>query len=219
MKNSLFLLAVLISFSVFSQEEVEQKQIKNIFKINAIPLFSGVFEFQYERVLNTKSTIQFGFGTGGKKITDRQEFQDLHLNTFGRTLNNPRNTEYTEKTFTLNIDYKYFFTQEQVPKGLYFSPSIQYINYKESFSAQEQESFGNGNGGFDFNSRLDEREFKLYNVRALIGYQFIVGKFIVLNPYFGPSFLFGDATDFFDREDKNEKGFGLNVGFYVGVGF
>jgi len=219
MKNILILLTLLISYNGFSQEEIEQKQIKNIIKLNAVPLFNGVFEFQYERVLSSKSSIQIGFGTGGNETTDRQEFQDMHLNTFGRTLNNPKNLAYSEKTFSLNIDYKYFFTQEQIPKGLYFSPSIQYINYKENYSGQEQNSSGNGDGTFDFFDISKEREFKLYNVRALIGYQFIIAKFIALNPYFGPSFLFGDATDFFDREDTNEKGFGLNVGFYVGVGF
>ena len=229
MKKILLVFVLISSFSALSQEEKEKEQVqeeeqeheqlKNIFKLNAVPLFSGEFEFQYERILSTKSSIQIGFGTGGKEITDREEFQDLHLSTFGRTLNNPRNTTYSEKTLTLNIDYKYYFTEEQIPKGLYFSPSLQYIHYEERFVAEEQESFGNNNGEFGFNDRLYEREFKLYNLRALIGYQFIVAKLLTLNPYFGPSFLVGDATDFFDREDTEEKGFALNAGFYVGIGF
>ena len=219
MKKILILLLPLVSFNGFSQEQKQQKQIKNIFKLNAVPIFSGVFEFQYERVLSSKSSIQIGFGTGGKSTIDRQEFQDMHLNTFGRTLNNPKNTEYSEKTFTVNFDYKYYFTEELIPKGLYFSPSIQYIKYEESYTAKEQSSFGNNDGTFDFSDIIREKDFKLYNIRAIIGYQFVVAKFITLNPYFGPSFLFGDATDFFDREDSNEKGFGLNAGFYVGVGF
>ena len=215
MKNKYFTLILLfIATSIFAQENK-----KNLFKINVVPLFSGVYELQYERVLNEKSSIQFGFGTGNKTINDRNEFQELHIETFGRNLNNPRNTEYSEKTFTLNFDYRYYLKGHTSPKGLYISPSIQYIKYEERFSAQEQESFGNGNGGFDFNNRLDEREFNLYNLRALIGFQLLIAKTISFNPYFGPSFAFGDANDFFDREDEDVKGFGLNVGVYVGINF
>ena len=215
MNKHLFTLTlILITTNIFAQDNK-----KNLFKINVVPIFSGVYEFQYERVLNENSSIQFGFGTGNKTVTDRNKFQELHLDTFGRNLNNPRNTEYSEKTFTLNIDYRYYLKGNTAPKGLYFSPSIQYIRYEERFSAEEQESFGNGNGGFDFNKRLEEREFKLYNLRALIGYQLLIANTISFNPYFGPSFAFGDAIDYFDREDEEAKGFGLNVGVYVGINF
>jgi hypothetical protein len=213
-KNLITLSLILITASIFAQENK-----KNLFKINAVPIFSGVYEFQYERVLNENSSIQVGFGTGNKTVTDLNEFQELHLETFNRNLNNPRNTEYSEKTFTLNIDYRYYLKGNVAPKGLYLSPSIQYISYEERFSAEEQETSGNENGGFDFNQRNVEQEFKLFNIRALIGYQLIIANTISFNPYFGPSFAFGDAKDFFDREDEDEKGFGLNVGVYVGINF
>lgn len=215
MKKKYFtLIVIVIVTSVFAQDKK-----KNVFKINAVPLFSGVYELQYERELNDKSSIQFGFGVGNKSINDRNEFQELHLETFGRTLNNPKNTEYSEKTFTLNFDYRYYLKGYTSPRGLYIGPSIQYIKYKETFSALEQDSFGNTNGGFNYKERLYEREFKLYNLRALIGYQLVIANTVTLNPYFGPSFAFGDAKDFFDREDDDAKGFALNVGVYVGINF
>ena len=214
MKNNYFtLILIFIASSVFAQDK------KNLLKINLVPIFSGVYEFQYERVLNDKSSIQFGFATGKKSITDKDKFRELTLDTFGRSNGNIENQEYSEKTFAINFDYRYYLKGNISPKGLYLSPSIQYIKYKERFYSLEQESFGNGNGGFDFNESLYESEFKLYNLRALIGYQLLIANTISFNPYFGPSFAFGDANDFFDREDEEAKGFGLNVGVYVGINF
>lgn len=215
MKQNYFtFLLFIIAISVFAQDNK-----KNLVKINAVPIFAGIYEFQYERVLNERSSIQIGFGIGNKSVNDKNEFQELHIDAFGRNLNNPKNTEYSEKTFTLNLDFRYYLKGHDAPKGLYISPSIQYISYEERFSALEQESFGNGNGSFDFNERLEEREFKLYNLRALIGYQLLIANTISFNPYFGPSYVFGDAKDFFDKEDEDAKGFGLNFGIYLGINF
>ncbi|MFD0991570.1 hypothetical protein ACFQ1R_15840, partial [Mariniflexile jejuense] len=135
-----------------------------------------------------------------------------------RNLNDAKDTEYSEKTFAMNIDFRYYFSSENNHRGLYISPSIQYLKYQERFYAMEKESFGNGDGTFDYNERIWEREFNLYNIRALIGYQLVIAKRIIINPYFGPGFAFGKAKDLFDREDENEKGFSFNAGIYIGIG-
>ncbi|MFD0990703.1 hypothetical protein ACFQ1R_15855, partial [Mariniflexile jejuense] len=123
MKKIILLLALIFTFNVsFSQEN---KEVKNIFKFNIVPAFEGIYEFQFERVISPKSSIQIGFASGKDGFTDRNKFNDLLLDRIGRNLNDAKDTEYSEKTFAMNIDFRYYFSSENNHRGLYISPSIQ----------------------------------------------------------------------------------------------
>ena len=214
MKKKLILLfTIIICNLVYSQDS----EIKTDLKINILNVFSKIYEIQFERSIGKKTSIQVGFGFGNNTIDDKTEFNNLFLKTFGRTINNPKNTEYTEKTFTANIDFRFYLNHKQMD-GLYISPSFQYYSYEERFYALEQQSYGYGDV-FNFDERLYQRKVKLYNIRALIGYQLLIAKHIIFNPYFGPGYAFGNETDFFDRNTDDEKGIVLNYGIYFGVGF
>lgn len=209
------ILLILITSLTYSQN----KKVKNIFKINIAPFFSNVYEYQYERQISKNSSFQIGFGRRSKETNDRDEFQDIHLEIFRRTLNNPKDTNYSEKIFLINFDYRYYFSENETLSGFYISPSIQYLNYKERLFAREMASTGNRDGTFSFFDQLDEREFKLYNLRVNFGYQLIFLNHIIINPYLGVGLAFGEAKDFLDREDTDAKGFSINGGLYIGLGF
>lgn len=215
-KTTLLLVSVLASTAAFSQV----KEIKNTIKFNAITLFKQVYDVQYERVLDEKSSVQFGIAFGNYESTDINKVQDLHLDNFGRTLNNPKNGALTENIFALNVDYKYYYMKTNAaPKGLYLSPSVQYLKSKNTFGAMEQREQGNSDGSFDFKERKYTEEVNVVNVRALIGCQLIIAKLVTVNPYVGPSYAFGNAKEYNDKEDSSAKGLLFNYGLYVGVVF
>lgn len=110
-------------------------------------------------------------------------------------------------------------TSDKAPKGFYIGPSIQYIKFKERFSALEQQPDEDGDTEALYTERLKQRDLELYNVRVLLGYQFLVAQNISINPYAGPSFVFGDTDESFEREDENLTGFGLNFGVAIGLVF
>ncbi|WP_157491874.1 hypothetical protein [Gelidibacter mesophilus] len=46
-----------------------------------------------------------------------------------------------------------------------------------------------------------------------------MGKIFYINPYAGPSWVFGNTDEAFQSEDENVTGFGLNFGIGIGFGF
>ena len=79
------------------------------------------------------------------------------------------------------------------PRGLYFSPSIQYLKSNNTFSAFEQNEAGNVDGTFNYTKREYIENLSLVNIRALIGFQLIIANLVCVNPYLGPSYAFGNA--------------------------
>lgn len=206
MKKLLYILLVpLLSSEVFAQKS---ENIKNSFKINALGIIPGFYELQYERVISPKGTIKVGFGTGtlvnrkGSKAD--KDFRDaLGISGF-------LNSEHIVKGFTINADYRYFFSHHGALKGLYVGPAIQYLKLNEKYTYT------------DIDNVLftpSEIDYSIFNIRALCGYQFIIAKAIALNPYVGVGFALGDV----DENNSNVEAFGtgitLNAGIDIGIVF
>ena len=215
-KTWLIITLILSIQSTFSQK----KEIKNTIKINTIGVFKKIYDFQYEKVLNEKNSIQFGIGIGKNENNDLSKYQEFHLENFGRNLNNPKDVVINENTFSINVDYRhYYMKSNKAPRGLYLSPSIQYLKSDSNYTAFEQDSFGSNNGTFNYTKREYISEVNIVNVRALIGCQLMIANIICLNPYFGPSYAFGSAKAYNGNEDSKAKGILLNYGIYLGFGF
>lgn len=215
MKKFVFIVIAIL----FSSTKNAQETKKNVVKINSLLLISNIYDVQYERVLNDRSTIQLGFGIGKTNNYDLNDFQELYLDFFGKTLNSPRDTHHRKEIISVNFDYRHYLRNHKAPKGFYIGPGIQYMKYKERLSALELESNGHSDNEELYTEQLKQRDLELYNVRALLGYQFLVAQNISINPYAGPSFVFGDTDESFEREDENLTGFGLNFGVGIGLVF
>jgi hypothetical protein len=208
MKNTILTILTILSLNyTFSQK----KEIKNSIKFNAITIFKQVYDFQYEKVIDDKNSVQFGIGIGNYESNDINKVQDLHRDNFGRTLNNPINGFITEKTFSINVDYRHYYMKTTTaPRGLYLSPSIQYLKSKNSFGALE-------NGG-TLKSEYNQ-DLSLVNVRSLIGCQLLIANLVSFNTYIGPSYAFGNAKGYNGNKDTKAKGLLFNYGIYLGVAF
>lgn len=215
-KTTLLVLAIITSTYSYAQNN----EINNSIKFNAITIFKQVYDLQYEKVINAKSSIQFGIAVGNYESTDIDKVQELHIDIFGRTLNNPKDGLISEKTFSINVDYRYYYMKTtNAPRGLYLSPSIQYLKMSNSFGALERNRAGNGNSGFNFEKITYNENLNVVNVRALIGCQLIIADLVTFNPYVGPSYAFGSAKEYNGKEDGRAKGLWFNFGIYVGFVF
>jgi hypothetical protein len=215
-KITFTILTILATNLMFSQAG----EIKNTIKINTIGIFKSLVDIQYEKVLNNKNSVQFGIGIGNYNNHDVDKFQTFHLDNFGSTLNNPINVAITEKTFSLNCDFRHYYMKTtKAPRGLYLSPSIQYLKSNSSYSAYEQASSSNQNGTFDYTKVEYKRDLSIINIRALIGCQLIIANRISLNPYFGPGYAFGSVKGINEKNKTIDTGFVLNYGVYLGVAF
>jgi len=220
--KKIYLLSIIVLAvnATFAQNENKQEENKNVIKFNAIAIFEKVYDLQYERVINKRNSLEFGIGFGNYSSADLSEVQDLHSENFGRTINNPKDGFVTEKTFSITVGYRHYYMENNAaPRGLYLSPSIQYLKTDNSFGALEQDPFGNVDGTFNYVKREYQQEVNIVNVRALIGCQLIIANLVCVNPYFGPSYAFGTAKDYDGEKDTKATGVLLNFGIYVGVGF
>ncbi|CAI8201060.1 MAG: Uncharacterised protein [Formosa sp. Hel1_33_131] len=112
--------------------------------------------------------------------------------------------------FTLNAEYRYFFSHLSAPKGLYVSPGIQYLklNEKYTYTASNNQP-----------STLVDNDYSIFNIRGLFGYQFIIAKRIILNPYLGAGIALGSVDENNNRADAFGTGFSINGGIDIGIGF
>lgn len=205
-------LIILSVNAVFSQDK-----IKNTIKFNAITIFKKTFYFQYERVINERNSLEFGIGIGNYNSTEMNKVQELNSANFGSTFNNPINGFIKEKTFLVDVGFRhYYMKNNNAPRGLYLSPSIQYVKADNSYGALEQAS---NSGEPDYTKIEYKQTLNIINLRALIGCQLIIANLICFNPYFGPSYAFGSAKYYNGENDTKAKGVLLNYGINVGVKF
>lgn len=99
-KIVLTFLAVFVLFSSYAQE------VKNVIKVNPLGFLLGSASLSYERVLGTKTALQFDVNYGDLTIMD---------------------TEI--KSFGAGVDYRLYFSRDKfAPRGFYFSPGLAYSN-------------------------------------------------------------------------------------------
>jgi hypothetical protein len=205
-KITLLLFAFILTANLNAQNDSE---IKNSIRINALALFSGFYEFQYERVISEKSSIKVGFGTGTLRNKSGSDADEDFMDAFGtNSFNN--NNEHIVDGFSVNADFRYFFGHTPAPKGLYVSPGIQYLKIDERYTYTNSENQP---------STLVENNFSIFNIRGLFGYQFIIAKRVILNPYVGAGISLGNVDSTNSRVDGFGTGFSVNAGIDIGIGF
>lgn len=205
-KNTLLLFGFVVFMNLNAQNDSE---IKNSIRINGFGLFTGFYEFQYERVISEKGSIKIGFGTGTLRDVSGSDADEDFMDAFGTNAFN-NNNQHIVEGFTINADYRYFFSHKPVPKGLYVSPGIQYLKLNEKYS------YTNNSNQTDI---LVDNDYSIFNIRGLFGYQFIIAKKIVLNPYLGAGIALGSVDENTSRADAFGTGFSINGGIDIGVGF
>ncbi|WP_432672005.1 hypothetical protein [Flavobacterium sp. SM2513] len=211
----------LASLSIFSISAgfAQIKEVKNTIKFEAISIFNHKYDLQYEKVINDKSSLQLGIGFGNYSGTDMSEVDELHLDNFGSTFSG-KNVFIKEKSFSINLDYRYYYMKTAVaPKGLYLSPSLQYLKSNNSYGGSRYSVEGSLNGTSSYKDVQYNQDTSLINVRALVGCQFLIANVVAVNPYFGPSFAFGSAKDYNGKKDSSALGLLLNFGINIGVAF
>ena len=205
-KITLLLSVFILSANLNAQSDTE---IKNSIRINGLALLTGFYEFQYERVISEKGAIKIGFGTGTLRDVSGNDADTDFEDAFG-TNSFSNNNVHTVEGFTINADYRYFFSHLPVPKGLYVSPGIQYLKLNEKYS------YTNSSNQTD---TLIDNDYSIFNIRGLFGYQFIIAKTIVLNPYLGAGIALGSVDGNTGRTDAFGAGFSINGGIDIGIGF
>ncbi|NGX85385.1 hypothetical protein [Aequorivita sp. KMM 9714] len=207
MNKLLLLILILFSMTMFAQKE---HNIKNSIRVNSIALLSNYYEFQYERVLNNKNSIKIGFGNGFfLKKTGNDADKDFE-SAFGSNIFN-NNNEHIVKGFSLNADYRYFFSAKPAPKGIYISPGIQYLKLNEKYTYV---TFEEGQL-----RTLIDNNYSILNFRFLLGYQFIITKNILINPYLGVGVALSKVENPTNTVEGYGKGLSLNMGVDVGIAF
>jgi len=205
-KTALLLFGFILSLNLIAQSNTE---IKNSVRINGLGLFTGFYEFQYERVISEKGSIKIGFGTGTLRDVSGSDADEDFENAFGTNSFNNNNSHIVEG-FTLNADYRYFFSHMDIPKGLYVSPGIQFLKLNEKYTYTTSENQP---------STLIDNDYSIFNIRGLFGYQFIIAKSIILNPYLGAGIALGNVDEKNGRTDAFGTGFSINGGIDIGIGF
>ena len=207
MKTLFLLIIFLCGTSLLAQND---NIIQNSIRLNALALLENYYEIQYERVIGAKNSIKIGFGTGKPINNSGSDADKDFMEAFGTNSFNNQN-EHIVKGFSINADYRYFFADKIAPKGLYVSPGVQYLKFNEKYT------YVNTNeGGF---RTLVDNDYSLVNIRAMVGYQFIFAKSIVVNPYLGGGVALGKVENPTTRVEAYGSGFNLNLGLDVGLGF
>lgn len=177
----------------------------HVISLNTVRLVNGYVDLQYEHFLTNRTSIRGGFGIGNyrKKIGKRAS-KDFGKE-FGETTIYD-NKEHILKSFAVNVDYRFYILNSvPAPKGLYFGGGVEYrkiediFNYTIKTRDKPESSITN---------------YSLVSLKALFGYQFIIAKNFIINPYTGGGYFIGKSRskDLPIRVD-------LDVGLTIGYGF
>ncbi len=156
MKNKFPILVLLIfatSKMVYSQEKsnttyAPQKQLKNVISLAPFSIATGIFEFNYERVITKKGSLDFNSSYTNGLLYNGGFFDDNNIKA---------------NIFTLSAGYKhYFIRHEDKPRGFYGSLAI-YSEY--------------GYGSFNRNSNpTTQLSAFAIGPQIKVGYQFIFDR-------------------------------------------
>ncbi|WP_299064190.1 outer membrane beta-barrel protein [uncultured Polaribacter sp.] len=205
-KITLLLFVFIVSVNLNAQNNTE---IKNSIRINGLALFTGFYELQYERIISEKNSIKIGFGTGTLRDVSGNDADKDFEEAFGTNSFNNNNIRIV-KGFTINADYRYFFSHLPIPKGLYVSAGIQYLKLNDKYSYTNS---------LNQPDAIINNDYSIFNIRGLFGYQFIIAKKIILNPYLGAGITLGSVDENNSRVDAFGTGFSINGGIDIGIGF
>jgi hypothetical protein len=158
MKKYIFILLILSSFNVFSQE--------NIIKLGLSGISYGMYSLGYERAITPKSTLNLSLGywnINASPFLNKNPFeidQDIRLNNYKWGMNGV-------------IDYRFYVSSQEGLKGLYIGPYLRYWNH----SLVLNDSIDNEK--FDVNLK-----FSSIGLGFQMGYQWIISDRISIDWYF-----------------------------------
>jgi hypothetical protein len=116
MKKFIYVMLVALFVAVSSKA---QENGKNVIKINPLGALFGSYSMSYERVVDTRSTVQFDANYG-------------NINIFGLRIN----------TFGVGAGYRYYFSKSKsAPEGFFVSPSVSYSNVSLSLTDTPTDRF------------------------------------------------------------------------------
>lgn len=199
----LILLALAFFLSVGSLSAQTGK--KNVIKIVPASLFVLTGNLQYERVLNERSSLNFGAYYGGFAF-------NIPLET--------TTERFTFKWAGLTPEYRFYLTGT-APNGLYAGPYLRFRRATIQYDQVESDPFG------DPYVRHVKLRFLTAGGGGMIGYQAILGGWFSIDSYVGvgynKSFLkvFDDTgnPDFEILEFINFQGVAIRPGVTLGVHF
>jgi outer membrane autotransporter protein len=198
-----------LSFLMFAAGAFAQK---NVIKVNVVGAFLQSYTLVYERVLNTKSSVQLSVG----------------YRTIGYTINDYK---YNYAGPTIVAEYRYYFTNASmdVPKGFYLAPFARYGTYNWTIKDQGKNSNEPGYYNGKYNTST-------IGGGVMAGYQFLIAKRLALDLFIGPQYKtktssaitydnpnaqLNASTDPFSPsiDNKTKGGIGLRTGFNIGFAF
>jgi hypothetical protein len=121
MKKFTILFAVIfLSATGFAQKKSSSLERQNVIKVNPLGIIFGIAGVSYERVIDSKSSVQFDANFGGLSVSGNK---------------------YTN--LGAGINYRRFFgASSEAPKGIYISPGIGVLNSKVKVGSSSGSSTG-----------------------------------------------------------------------------
>ncbi|MBN1984787.1 MAG: DUF3575 domain-containing protein [Prolixibacteraceae bacterium] len=157
LKNTFILLLFLVSGNVFAQE--------NLIKIGFSDAFLGNYNFNFERVLNDKNSVQLKVGywapTSSVFISEATITPD------------PFELQEASGGLSTSLEYRFYVTSQSAPYGFYVAPYFRFFNQTAVFTDEIDGHY------FDVDGQLNS-----FGVGGQIGYQFIFNETITVDLYF-----------------------------------
>lgn len=195
--SSLLLSTTLFAFQADAQTALQKP---NIIKVNLGSSAFGIYQMQYERIINPKQSIGLAMSYAPNQDLP---FKSALLNIFGDNAQAETAINSTLlNTFSVNLEYRFYSEIKGAPLGFYAATFLRYTNMEHS-------------GTYLFNLSDGEHKpditttFNGFGVGEMIGIQWELSPSVtldwwILGPYFG--YLNGSSHGDDDRpildEDK-----------------
>jgi len=172
-----------------------QDNPKTLIKCNLGSLIFSTFNFQLEKVVGEKQSLQLGVFFTSLKVTD---------------------TKFSG--FGITPEYRFYMSQKGAPKGFFAAPFIRYQSFKLTNGSSYDYTTGQSLG--EASAKLST-----FGGGVIIGFQGIIANHISIETFAGPSINAGKVkVDTAGASDSDFSvgsfsGFGVRAGFTVGVAF
>jgi hypothetical protein len=123
--NKLLLLILVLFTNVLSDAQnnkgTNNTKPKNILKVNPVGLFNDHYDIDYERVLNNKSSISFGFSSGTYLNRVGDAAGDDYLKLHGSSP--PNINDHIIKGSFYSAEYRYYLSHstKSIPAGVHIT--------------------------------------------------------------------------------------------------